>query len=79
MKLFSHFFPLKIVTGVDDLDFAGWAVSHTLFTIKNSFHALSTSFESLYTNMYYISPLDGAVSRYTLRLEIYGATSVVNF
>ncbi len=34
------------------------------------------SFEAVYTNVYHIGPSDGAMSRYALRLEIYGATYV---
>ncbi len=34
---------------------------------------------NLYTNMHLIGPSDGAVLLYTLRLQIYGATSVKNF
>ncbi len=40
-------------------------------------HALSTRFEPLYTNMYHKGTSDGAVSRYPLRLEIYGTISVL--
>ncbi len=75
-KIFSHFFPLQIVTRANDLDFTRRAVSRMLFTIKSSFHALSTCFEPLYTNMYLIGPSDGAMSPYALRLEIYAATFV---
>ncbi len=46
------------------------------FTIERAFHSLSTRFEPPYTNIYIIGPSDGAVSHYTLGLEIYGATSV---
>ncbi len=76
-KIFYSLFSLKIVTGVDDLDFMRQDVSLTLFTTESSFHALSTRFEPLYTNMYLIGPSDGAVSRYTLIFKIDRATSVI--
>ncbi len=44
--------------------------------MESSFHTLLTSIERLYANMYLIGPLDVAVSRYTLRLEIYVTTFV---
>ncbi len=64
---------------VDDLDFTRRAVSNNMLfaiVIDSLFYALSTHFEPLYTNIYLIGPSDGAVSWYTFRLEIYGATSV---
>ncbi len=39
-KFFKYFFPLKIVTGVDNLDFTQRAVSRMLFTMESSFCAL---------------------------------------
>ncbi len=53
------------------------AIYHTLFNIEGLSHTLLTHFEPLYMNMYHIGPLDGTVSRYTLRLKIYGATSIL--
>ncbi len=50
-----------------------------LFTIETSFNALSTHFEPLYTNLFLASPSDGAVSHYTLQLEIYGTTTVSEY
>ncbi len=47
-----------------------------LFTTESSFHALLTRVELLYTNMHPVGLLDGAVSHYTFRLEIYGTTSI---
>ncbi len=47
-----------------------------LFTVESSFHAFSTHFEPLYTNMYLIGGSDGAVLHSTLGLEIYEATYV---
>ncbi len=54
-----------------------WAISLMLFSIESSFHALSTCFEPLYMNMYLIGRSNDTVSRYVLRLEIYGTTSVI--
>ncbi len=52
------------------------AISHTLFNVEGLSCTLSTRFEPLYMNMYYIGPSDGAMSLYVLRLEIYRATSI---
>ncbi len=52
------------------------AVFSMLFNVESLFHVLITCFELLYTNMYHIGLLDGAVLHYAFRLEIYGATSV---
>ncbi len=52
------------------------AISYTLFNVESLSRYLSTHFESLNTNMYYVGPSDDAVVRYILMLEIYGATSV---
>ncbi len=48
-----------------------------LFTIESSVYTLSTHFEPLYTDMYLIGPLDSAVSRYMLKLEIHVAISAL--
>ncbi len=49
---------------------------HTLLKLFNaeslSRNALSTGVEPLYTNVYHVDPLDGAVSPYGLGIEIYG-------
>ncbi len=42
--------------------------------LRSLHRTLLTCFESLYMNMYYISPSDGTVSRCMLILEIYEAT-----
>ncbi len=47
-----------------------------LFNIESFSHTLLIYFEPFYTNMYHVSPSDGAVLHYTLGLEIYGATYV---
>ncbi len=78
-KCVFTFFPLKIATRVDDLDFTQQAVSHMLFITESSFNALSTHFEPLYTHMYLVGPSNGTVLLYTPRLKIYWPTSVVLF
>ncbi len=58
------------------------AAPRMIFTTECSICSFLTRFESLYTNMrtatdmYLIRPSDGAVSRYILRLEIYGSASL---
>ncbi len=53
------------------------AVRGLLFHVECFFHSLLTRFEPLYTNTFHIGPSDGTVSRYTLGLKIYAATSSV--
>ncbi len=65
------------MTGVDDLDFPRRAIARMSFTVERLLWALSSHFELLYRNMYPTGVSDGAVSHYALRLEIYGATSVI--
>ncbi len=50
------------------------AVSRTVFNVESLYRTVSTHFEPLYTSMYHIGLSDGAVSHYTLKFEIYGAT-----
>ncbi len=54
------FFPLKIITRVDDINFTRQVISCMLFTIESLFCTFSTSFELLNTNMYVIGLSDGA-------------------
>ncbi len=61
--IFDHFFLLKIVTRVNNLDFTRQAISRVLITRESSFHVLLTRFEPLYTSMYLIGLSDGTVSR----------------
>ncbi len=42
---------------------------HMQFNIQGLSPTLSTHFEPLYTNMYHIGPSDGAVSRYSVRVN----------
>ncbi len=52
-------------------------ISYIIQPVESLSRIFSTRFELLYTNMYYVGPSDGAVSRYALRLEIYRATFVL--
>ncbi len=52
------------------------AVSHTLFNIESFYCTPSSHFVPLYINMYHTGPSDDVVPHFTLRLKIYGVTSV---